>query len=123
MTNEDTNLGKIEVAPSAIAALVSEAVKECYGVVGMSSRGLLDDIAGSLQRGNRRGCLPSIPDDGAEVKTEGADGRRASQGLTRSRPTKVPPLRVVRILIRAAKRTPVASSPSARRNCTGNPTA
>jgi len=52
---DDTNLGRIEVAPAAIAALVDEAVKECYGVVGMSSRSFFNDLAGSLQRGSRRG--------------------------------------------------------------------
>jgi uncharacterized alkaline shock family protein YloU len=55
MTRDDTSLGRIEVAPSAIATLVAEAVKECYGVVGMSSRSFLDDLAGSLHRGTPRG--------------------------------------------------------------------
>lgn len=56
ITMEDNvNLGRIEVAPAAIAALVAEAVKECYGVVGMSSRGILGDLAGTLQRGSQRG--------------------------------------------------------------------
>jgi uncharacterized alkaline shock family protein YloU len=55
MTVRDDQFGRIKVSQAAIASLVAEAVKECYGVVGMSSRGRLDDLAGSLQRGSRRG--------------------------------------------------------------------
>lgn len=55
MTVRDDKFGRIEVSQAAIASLVAEAVKECYGVVGMSSRSRLDELAGSLQRGSRRG--------------------------------------------------------------------
>lgn len=55
MTVRDDQFGRIEVSQAAIASLVAEAVKECYGVVGMSSRSRLDELAGSLQRGSRRG--------------------------------------------------------------------
>lgn len=64
---DDTKLGRIEVAPSAIAALVAEAVKECYGVVGMSSRNFLDDLATSLQRGSQRGIEIRMDGDGIIV--------------------------------------------------------
>jgi uncharacterized alkaline shock family protein YloU len=55
MTVRDDKFGRIEVSQAAIASLVAEAVKECYGVVGMGSRSRLDELAGSLQRGSRRG--------------------------------------------------------------------
>jgi len=55
MTVRDDKFGRIEVSQAAIASLVAEAVKECYGVVGMSSRSRLDELTGSLQRGSRRG--------------------------------------------------------------------
>lgn len=64
---DDTKLGRIEVAPSAIATLVAEAVKECYGVVGMSSRSFLDDLATSLQRGSQRGIDVRMAGDGITV--------------------------------------------------------
>lgn len=67
MTHDETNLGRIEVAPSAIAALVAEAVKECYGVVGMSSRSFLNDLAGSLQRSSQRGVEIDSDDEGIIV--------------------------------------------------------
>ena len=55
MTIQDEKIGRIAVSQAAIASLVAEAVKECYGVVGMSGRSRLDELAGSLQRGSRRG--------------------------------------------------------------------
>jgi uncharacterized alkaline shock family protein YloU len=59
---ENTRLGKIEISPTAIAALANMAVLECYGVVGMSSTKLSDGIAELLHRDSRRGV---------EVRLEG----------------------------------------------------
>lgn len=64
---DDSKLGRIEVAPSAIASLAAEAVKECYGVVGMSSRSFLTDIAGTLQRNTPRGIDVHVKDDSVVV--------------------------------------------------------
>ncbi|HNS02558.1 MAG TPA: Asp23/Gls24 family envelope stress response protein [Anaerolineae bacterium] len=55
MTVRDDKFGRIAVSQAAIASLVAEAVKECYGVVGMSSRRRLDELTGPLQRGGRKG--------------------------------------------------------------------
>ena len=49
---EETKLGKIEVATSAIASLAAQAVLECYGVVGMTSKDLAAGIAETLQPGS-----------------------------------------------------------------------
>lgn len=67
MSVRDDKLGRIKVSPAAISALVIEAVKECYGVVGMSSRGRLDELAGTLQRNSRRGVDVSQGDQGVIV--------------------------------------------------------
>ena len=67
MTVRDDKFGRIEVSQAAIASLVAEAVKECYGVVGMSSRSRLDDLAGSLHRSARRGVDISEGDNGVIV--------------------------------------------------------
>ena len=67
MSVRDDKLGRIKVSPAVIAALVTEAVKECYGVVGMSSRSRLDDLAGSLHRSARRGVDISEGDNGVIV--------------------------------------------------------
>lgn len=43
-------LGRIEVAPRAVVAIVSHAANECYGIVGMAATGLRDGIAERLNR-------------------------------------------------------------------------
>lgn len=50
MTLRHDKLGRVKISPAAIAALVAETVKECYGVVGMSNRGRLS-AAMPRQRG------------------------------------------------------------------------
>ncbi len=51
---EETTLGKIDISPDAIAAIASAAVVECYGVVGMASRNMLDGLAELLQHDRAR---------------------------------------------------------------------
>lgn len=60
---EKTSLGKIDISPDAIAAIASAAVLECYGVVGMASKHILDGLAELLQRDRaRRGVEVSMVD-------------------------------------------------------------
>ncbi len=61
---EKTNLGRIEVSPTAIASLASRAVLESYGVVGMSSRSLGSGLA-ELLRGDshKRGIEVRLEDN------------------------------------------------------------
>src|ERR1700730_6588789 len=44
--------GRIEVFPSAVAAIAAHAALGCYGVSGMAARGLRDGVAELLHRGN-----------------------------------------------------------------------
>lgn len=61
---EETRLGRIEVSPTAIASLASQAVLECYGVVGMSTKDLASGIVEVLQpASHRRGVDVHIEDD------------------------------------------------------------
>ena len=61
---EETRLGKIEVSPTAIASLASQAVLECYGVVGMATKDLASGIVEILQpASHRRGVDIQIGDD------------------------------------------------------------
>ncbi|MBN1681548.1 MAG: Asp23/Gls24 family envelope stress response protein [Anaerolineae bacterium] len=55
MTTNETPRGTIEISPIAIATLVSHAVLQTYGVVGMASPNLASDIAASLTRDVKRG--------------------------------------------------------------------
>jgi uncharacterized alkaline shock family protein YloU len=60
---EETRLGKIEVSPTAIASLASQAVLECYGVVGMATKDLASGIVEILQpASHRRGVDVHIGD-------------------------------------------------------------
>ena len=60
---EETRLGKIEVSPTAIASLASQAVLECYGVVGMATKDLASGIVEILApASHRRGVDISIED-------------------------------------------------------------
>ncbi|RME47596.1 MAG: Asp23/Gls24 family envelope stress response protein [Chloroflexi bacterium] len=64
MPGEQTQLGKIEISPAAVAALASQAVLTCYGVVGMSSPSLRHGLAEILGRENyRRGVQARLVDD------------------------------------------------------------
>lgn len=54
---ENHRRGKIEISPIAIASIASQAVLECYGVVGMAPRTLRNELAEILLPGDshRRG--------------------------------------------------------------------
>jgi uncharacterized alkaline shock family protein YloU len=61
---EETRLGRVEVSPTAIASIASQAVLECYGVVGMATKDLASGIVEVLQpSSHRRGVDVHIGDD------------------------------------------------------------
>ena len=57
-------MGKIEVSTTAIASIASQAVLECYGVVGMATKDLASGIVEVLApASHRRGVDVQIGDD------------------------------------------------------------
>lgn len=61
---EETRLGKVQVSPTAIASIASQAVLECYGVVGMATKDLASGIVEILQpASHRRGVDVHISDE------------------------------------------------------------
>lgn len=59
----ESNLGLIQVTPRAIASIAGQAVLASYGVVGMASKSLRDDIAELLPGSHfRRGVEVNIVD-------------------------------------------------------------
>ncbi|HEV2034381.1 MAG TPA: Asp23/Gls24 family envelope stress response protein [Candidatus Dormibacteraeota bacterium] len=44
--------GRVEVFPSAVAAIAGHAAMGCYGITGMAGRGLRDGVAELLRREN-----------------------------------------------------------------------
>ena len=63
MSSEERSLGRIEVAPAAIASIVNHAVRQCYGVVGMANKNLADGIASLLSKESCQGIEVKIAGD------------------------------------------------------------
>jgi uncharacterized alkaline shock family protein YloU len=61
--DEKNRLGKIHVVPTAIASIASQAVLKSYGVMGMASRNVANDIAGALTRDPNHGIVVSLDEN------------------------------------------------------------
>ena len=55
MTRETTSYGRILISPKAIATIAAQAALQSYGVVGMSSKNIVDEIADILVHDPRHG--------------------------------------------------------------------
>jgi uncharacterized alkaline shock family protein YloU len=65
---EQTRLGRVEVAPTAIAGLAGAAVLECYGVVGMARPTLQSGLTEVLQgESYRRGVQVRVAEQSIVV--------------------------------------------------------
>jgi uncharacterized alkaline shock family protein YloU len=61
---EATKLGRIEISPTAVATLASQAILKCYGVVGLASPSLRHGLAELLQRNHHhRGVEVRVVND------------------------------------------------------------
>jgi uncharacterized alkaline shock family protein YloU len=67
MAEEQSKLGKIHVAPTAIATIASQAVLKSYGVMGMASRNVVNDIAGALTRDPNHGVVVNLDDNQVNI--------------------------------------------------------
>lgn len=67
MTEEQSKMGRIRVAPTAIASIASQAVLKSYGVMGMASRNLVDDIAGTITHDPNRGIVIHLDDNQVRI--------------------------------------------------------
>lgn len=65
MSNERNSMGGIEVAPAAVASIVNHAVRQCYGVVGMANKNVVDGIANLLSKDSRQGIEVTV--DGRDI--------------------------------------------------------
>lgn len=63
MTNVETPLGRITVGRRAIATIAAQAAARSYGIVGMGSRSLPDQLARKLSRDPRHGVLVRVHED------------------------------------------------------------
>lgn len=62
-----SSLGAIDVAPRAIITIVNHAVHQCYGVVGMASKRLVNGIAKLLSRDPHPGIDVRVEEDGIVI--------------------------------------------------------
>jgi uncharacterized alkaline shock family protein YloU len=62
--SEEQGKGMIDISTSAVATIASQAINQCYGVVGMASKNLANGIATLLSREHRRGIEVQIEEAG-----------------------------------------------------------
>jgi uncharacterized alkaline shock family protein YloU len=67
MTNNDNPPGEIDISPVTIASIVSQAISQCYGVVGMAHKNLVNGIATLLSSDRRRGIEVFFNNDQIEI--------------------------------------------------------
>ncbi len=62
MPHIEDNFGSIDISPTAVTTIASRAVNQCYGVVGMSNKNLVNGIANLLSRDAHPGIDVVIED-------------------------------------------------------------
>jgi uncharacterized alkaline shock family protein YloU len=67
MTTHNVPKGTIDISSTTIATIATRAVHQCYGVVGMSSKNLVNGIANVLTRDSRRGIEVTYDEDGIVI--------------------------------------------------------
>lgn len=67
MSENNRNIGKIDISKTAISTIANQAVNQCYGVVGMANKNLVNGIANLLSRDSRRGIEVEIDEDGIMI--------------------------------------------------------
>jgi uncharacterized alkaline shock family protein YloU len=60
VSTAQTKLGRIEISPTAIASIVSQAVSSTYGVVGIAPKNLANEVAHVFQRDARHGVNVAV---------------------------------------------------------------
>lgn len=63
MPIRDESLGQIDISMATVATIANQAINQCYGVVGMSSKNLVNGIASMLSRDSRRGIEVSVDEN------------------------------------------------------------
>jgi uncharacterized alkaline shock family protein YloU len=67
MTTRNLPQGSIDISPTTVATIATRAVHQCYGVVGMSSKNVVNGIANVLTRDSRRGIDVTFDEDGIVI--------------------------------------------------------
>ncbi len=64
MPTKDEPLGIVDISTNTIATITNQAVNQCYGVVGMSQKNLINGIANFFSSDSRRGIEVTMDEDG-----------------------------------------------------------
>lgn len=67
MSTQDETYGKIDISAAAVATIANQAVHQCYGVVGMANKNMVNGLAQLLSRDARRGINVRLDEDGVEI--------------------------------------------------------
>lgn len=67
MSEQEREYGQIDISVGAVATVVSQAVNQVYGVVGMAGRGFVNGIAQLLTRDAHKGIDIRMTPDGIEI--------------------------------------------------------
>ena len=62
MSRTDGSYGRIDISKTAVATIANRAVNQCYGVVGMANKNLVQGLSTLLSRDNRRGIEVTMED-------------------------------------------------------------
>ncbi len=63
MSRTDGSYGSIDISKAAVATIANRAVNQCYGVVGMANKNLVQGLSAILSKDNRRGIEVAIEDE------------------------------------------------------------
>lgn len=67
MSKADDSRGKIDVSKAAVATIANRSVNQCYGVVGMANKNIVNGISNLLSRESRRGIEVTIDENAISI--------------------------------------------------------
>jgi uncharacterized alkaline shock family protein YloU len=67
MTASEGSMGMIDISPATVATIATRSVHQCYGVVGMASKNLVNGLGHLLTRDTRRGIDVHFDEDGIVI--------------------------------------------------------
>ena len=67
MSVQSDNKGMIDISTTAVTTIASQAINQCYGVVGMANKNLANGIANLLSRDSKRGIDVTLFEDGIVI--------------------------------------------------------
>lgn len=67
MPEEQASLGTIDISTTAVTTIASQAINQCYGVVGMANKNVMSGLTHLLSRDSKPGIDVTIEDGHVEI--------------------------------------------------------